>query len=166
MSCTNSSRFCYERGLLDSVDDLLLPAEQYCLRHLEKGNGYKLLADVYGGLGALCTESNQFQGAYDNFADQWKYLQLAFEQHELEKPSIWEVFGLGRLGNGLQGLHKYEEAEEYYRKCLKAWKNLPGDQKIFTTHLGTCLWLQGRLEEAEEVLLGIIKDRSDTSNFR
>jgi hypothetical protein len=135
------------------------------LLHREEG-GYVILADIYGVLGSLDTETNQFQGAYDNFSNQWQYIQKALDSGELQKPSIWEVFGLGRLANGLQGLHKYQEAEVYYRKCLEAWKEVPGDQKIFTTHLATCLWLQGRLTEAEETVTRIIIDRSDASNFR
>ena len=142
------------------------PAKEYCLRHLDKGGGYRILADIYGGIGSLCTESNQFHGAFDAFREQWKYLQKGFEEKELERPSIWEVHGLGRLGNGYHGLHRYQEAESYYRQCLEAWKELPGDQKIFRSHLATCLWLQGRLDEAEDVVKEIIKDENDTSNFR
>lgn len=41
------------------------------------------LVTRYGGLGAMCTETNQFQGAYDNFSNQWKYLQKAFESRKL-----------------------------------------------------------------------------------
>lgn len=117
-------------------------------------------------MGSLDTETNQFQGAYNHFERQWHYLQKAFDSGKLQRPSIWEVFGLGRLANGLLGLHKYTEAEQYYRKCLEAWKTVPGDQKIFTTHLATCLWLQGRLDEAEQTVTGIIKDRNDSTNFR
>ncbi|KAK9769980.1 putative NB-ARC domain-containing protein [Seiridium cardinale] len=158
--------FCYESGLLHSVSDLLQPAEKYSLRHLHRGGGYRILADVYGGLGSLDTESNQFQGAYDNFKNHYQYVQLALDHDELQRPSIWEVFALGRLGNGNHGLHRYVEAESYYRQCLTAWEKLPGDRKIFTTHLATCLWLQDRLEEAETVVRSIIKDQNDTSNFR
>lgn len=159
-------RYCYERGLLDSVSEILIPAEKYCLRHLDAGGGYRILADVYGAIGSLYTESNNFQGVFDAFSKHWKYIQLAIEHGELQRPSIWEVFGLGRLGNAYHGLHQYEKAEEYYRRCLKEWEPLPGDRKIFTTHLGTCLWLQGRPDEAEQILLGIIKDRNDDTNFR
>ncbi|KAJ5528253.1 hypothetical protein N7513_012412 [Penicillium frequentans] len=161
-----ASWFCYESGMLESVADLLNPAKDYCIRHLASGGGYRILADIYGCFGSLCTESNQFQGAYDNFADEWKYLEKAFDAGELEKPSIWEVFGLGRLGNGHHGLHKYAEAEAYYRKALNAWGNLPGDQKIWHSHLATCLWLQGRPDEGERVVRAVIKDTNDTSNFR
>lgn len=158
-------RFCYERGLLAFVEDLARPAEAYCLSNIDKGP-YRLLADIYGALGALCTESNKFQDAFDNFEKEWQYIERALESGELTRPTIWEVFGLGRLANGLHGLHRFSEAEKRYRECLKAWEQVPGDQKIFTTHLATCLWLQNRLSEAEETVRRIIKDWNDTSNFR
>ncbi|KAL4936544.1 hypothetical protein BDV06DRAFT_91444 [Aspergillus oleicola] len=158
--------FCYESGMIESVADLLRPAETYCLRHRDKGGGYRLLADIYGGLGSLCTESNQFQGAYENFVEEWDYLELAFKTGELEKPSIWEIFALGRLGNGHHGLHRYAEAETFYRKALDAWGDLSGDRKLWTSHLATCLWLQGRPDEGETVVRAVIKDENDTTNFR
>jgi tetratricopeptide (TPR) repeat protein len=86
----------------------------------------------------------------------------------MRRPDILEIFGLGRLGNGYHGLQEYGNAEEYYRKCLNEWdsQKIAGDQKIFRTHLATCLWLQGRLQEAEEVVKPIIHDWEDRSNFR
>jgi tetratricopeptide (TPR) repeat protein len=148
------------------ISDLLLPAEEYCLRHLDKGGGYRILADIYGGIGSLHTESNMFQEAYESFQKEWDYTKLAFESGELQRPSIWEVFGLARLGNGLHGLNKYQEAEQYYYRALKAWKDLPGDRTVYTTNLGICLWLQGRLDDAERTLRPLIKDRNDATNFR
>ena len=112
-------RFCYERGLLQSVSALLTVAEEYCLLHVDEG-GEVLLADIYAGLGSLDTESNQFQGAYDHFQKQWYYVQKALEKGELQRPIVWELFGLERLGNGLHSLHRYSEAEEYYRKMLES----------------------------------------------
>ncbi|CAH0051000.1 unnamed protein product [Clonostachys solani] len=158
--------FCYESGLLESVSELLVPAKEYCIRHLSKGGGYRILADIYGGLGSLATESNQFQRAYDDFNEEWKCLKLAFDAAELTRPSIWEVFGLGRVGNGLQGLHRYTEAEEYYRMALKAWEGLPGDRKVWVSNMCTCLWLQGKLDEGETTIKAVIKDENDATNFR
>ena len=37
---------------------------------------------------------------------------------------------------------------------------------MYTTNLGTCLWLQGRLDEAEERLRPLVKDREDATSFR
>ena len=68
----------------------------------------------------MCTETNQCQAAYDNFSNEWKYLQKAFESGKLQRPGIYEVFGLERLANGMQGLHRYAKAKAYYRKCLEA----------------------------------------------
>ncbi|CAG9996180.1 unnamed protein product [Clonostachys byssicola] len=158
--------FCYESGLLESVSELLVPAKEYCIRHLQKGGGYRILADIYGGLGSLATESNQFQRAYEDFNQEWECLKLAFEAAELTRPSIWEVFGLGRVGNGLQGLHRYTEAEEYYRMALEAWEGLPGDRKVWVSNMCTCLWLQGKLDEGEKTIKAVIKDENDATNFR
>ncbi|CAH0035416.1 unnamed protein product [Clonostachys rhizophaga] len=158
--------FCYESGLLESVSELLVPAKEYCIRHLPKGGGYRILADIYGGLGSLATESNQFQRAYDDFNEEWECLKLAFDAAELTRPSIWEVFGLGRVGNGLQGLHRYTEAEEYYKMALKAWEGLPGDRKVWVSNMCTCLWLQGKLDEGEKTIKAVIKDENDATNFR
>lgn len=162
----NCPRYCYERSLLNLINDLLLPAEEYCLRHLAKGGGYRLLADVYGGLGSLHTESNMFQDAYESFQKEWNYTKLAFETGELERPSLWEVFGLARLGNGLHGLNRYQEAEKYYIEALKAWDGLPGNRTVYTTNLAICLWLQGRLGDAEKRLEPLVADREDATNFR
>ncbi|VUC30705.1 unnamed protein product [Clonostachys rosea] len=158
--------FCYESGLLESVSELLVPAKEYCIKHLSKGGGYRILADIYGGLGSLATESNQFQRAYDDFNEEWECVKLAFDANELSRPSIWEVFGLGRVGNGLQGLHRYAEAEEYYRMALKAWEGLPGDRKVWVSNMCTCLWLQGKLDEGEKTIKAVIKDENDATNFR
>ncbi|KAI1391821.1 uncharacterized protein F4822DRAFT_106017 [Hypoxylon trugodes] len=158
--------YCYERALLGSINGLLLPAEEYCLLHLDEGGGYRILADVYGGLGSLHTESNMFYEAHNSFRKEWGYLERAFETGELERPSIWEVFGLARLANGLHGLNRYKEAEEYYCRALKAWDGLPGDRTVYTTNLGTCLWLQGRLDDAEKRLRPLVKDKDDATNFR
>lgn len=149
------------------MSDLLKPAEKYCLQHCERG-GAKLLATIYGGLGSVDTETNRFQGAYEYFDKEWDQIKKAIASGEMKRPDILEIFGLGRLGNGYHGLQEYSKAEDYYRKCLKEWdsQKIPGDQKIFQTHLATCLWLQGRLQEAEDVVKPIIQDWEDRSNFR
>lgn len=159
-------RFCYESGLLQSVSELLIPAEKYCLRRLHHAGGYRILADIYGGLGSLCTESSRFKEAFEYFSIEWDYIQKAFVHNELQRPSIWEVFGLGRVGNGLHGLHRYVEAQQYYEKALETWGELPGDKRIWVSHLATCLSLQGKPYEAEKVIRPFIKDENDTTNFR
>ncbi|KAI9668709.1 MAG: hypothetical protein M1817_005200 [Caeruleum heppii] len=159
----HASWFLYERGVFDSIATLLKVAEGYCKLH---SGGELMLADIYQTFGAVDTETNQFEGAFRNFELQWHYLQGALESGELPRPNIREVFGLGGMANGSLGLHRYKDAEWYYRQCLKVWEDVPGDQKIYRTHLATCLWLQGRLDEAEEVVTKIIVDRNDVSNFR
>ncbi|KAK3365463.1 hypothetical protein B0T24DRAFT_669725 [Lasiosphaeria ovina] len=115
----------YDPALWDAQQALLL---HYCLCHLDKGGGYRILADIYSGIGSLHTESNMFQEAYDSFRKEWDYIKLAFDTGELQRPSAWEVFGLARLGNGLHRLNWHQEAEGYYYRALEAWKGPPGDR--------------------------------------
>ncbi|KAI1500561.1 hypothetical protein F5X99DRAFT_385826 [Biscogniauxia marginata] len=158
--------FSYESGLLASVPDLLQPAKQYCDRHVHKGGGYRVTADIYNGLACLDTETNQFQSAYEQFSKFYKLVYDAIDHGELVKPSIYEVFALGRIGNALNGLHRFAEAEKYYHKMMVEWDKHSGDRKMYKSHLATCLWLQGKLDEAEIVVRPVIKDQNDTSNFR
>ena len=54
---------------------------------------HALLADIYGGLGSLNSETNNFQGTYDCFMNEWEHLQAAFSNGQLQRPNILEVFG-------------------------------------------------------------------------
>jgi tetratricopeptide (TPR) repeat protein len=149
------------------VADLLKPAEKYCLQHSEQG-GAKLLAKIYGGLGSVDTETNRFRGAFEYFDKEWDQIKKAKDSGEMKQPDILEIFGRGRLGNGYHGLKEYPKAQKWYHECLEEWdsQKIAGDQKIFRTHLATCLWLQGRLQEAEEKVKPLIQDWDDRSNFR
>lgn len=125
-----------------------------------------MLSDLYGALASLQTESNQFQGCYDNFRKSLDCLELALDKGLISRPAMQEVNALGGVGNGYQGLHKYGEAEKYYRKALAAWKGVPGNRTIYIANLSTCLWLQGKLEDAEQIVLTVILDTDDISTFR
>lgn len=125
-----------------------------------------MLSDLYGALASLQTESNQFQGCYDNFRKSLACLELAFDKGLISRPAMQEVNALGGVGNGYQGLHEYGEAEKYYRKALVAWEGVPGNHAIYIANLSTCLWLQGKLDDAEQTVMTVILDRNDISTFR
>ncbi|KAK7981658.1 hypothetical protein PG996_009348 [Apiospora saccharicola] len=63
-------------------------------------------------------------------------------------------------------LKKYAEAEVAFRRCLKVWEACPGDPSIYIPHLGICLMLQGKLEEAETILLELIAKRAEKHGDR
>ena len=127
---------------------------------------HALLADIYGGLGSLNSETNNFQGTYDCFMNEWEHLQAAFSNGQLQRPNILEVFGLGRLANGLMALQRYPEAEDYYGRCFKTWEGLPGDRLLWKANFTLCLRMQGKLDEAERLIVPAIKDRKDLSSTR
>ena len=77
-----------------------------------------ILADSNGGLEALATKSNDFQGYYNYLNRQWDYLQIYFENGKLKSSSIYEILDIGRFGNENATLHDFAKAESYYRKTL------------------------------------------------
>lgn len=109
------------------MEFLLLPAKDYCMQHRSKGGGETVLSDIYGALGSLYSETNRLQETYDCFKAELDGARLAVTYGELESPSMCEVFGLGRMANGLQGLGQFAEAEVYYRQCLDMFNKLSGD---------------------------------------
>lgn len=90
-----------------------------------------ILVDVYWTKGSVFTDTNKFSACYESFQAEYKWLQQAINKKLVQLPNIREVFALGGLGNGLQSLNRYEEAEYHYRKAFEAWENIPGDRKIY-----------------------------------
>ena len=164
-------RYFYERGTFEPAFPLLKAAESL-FRDMNVQGCQGSLAAIYNTRAALETECNLFQQAYDDFKAQIDCVERAIETGELKRPCLTEVFALGGVGNGLQGLNNYTEAEEYYRRAIDAYSKFPQESLPLTelsvapTNLATCLWLQGKLEEAETLLKSIIKDRDDTRNYR
>ena len=160
---TKLKRFLYKHGIFEPAYPLLEVVIEYYLHHKDCE---LILSDLYGAKGALQTESNHFQGAFDNFHESHAYLQASFAKGFLASPDMREVNALGNVGNGCQGLERYPEAEDWYRKALDAWENVPGNKAIYVGNLSFCLGSQGKLTKAEELVSTVIIDRKDTSTFR
>jgi Flp pilus assembly protein TadD len=110
-----------------------------------------------------------FQEAHDDFGAALRHIERALATGELQRPTIREAFAFGGVGNGLQGLKRYPEAESAYRRCIQVYSD-PSTPlstiSVAPTNLASCLWLQGRLTEAETLLHTIIIDRNDVSSYR
>jgi hypothetical protein len=48
-------------------------------------------------------------------------------------PDIRFCFTLGGMGNGTHGMGLYEEAEQWYRKCFKAFEGLEADRRMYVS---------------------------------
>ncbi|KAL2680522.1 hypothetical protein Neosp_008124 [[Neocosmospora] mangrovei] len=166
----NAGWYFYERGSFPSALPLLQIAEAYCKDDPE--NCQIILADVYGAYGGRASECNDAQACFDNFSKQQEHIQKAIKQGFLARPNIREAHAEGGIGVGNMALKKFAEAEQAFRKCLEIWKDCPGDPSIYVPHLGVCLTLQGKLEEAESLLASIIEQRArefgerDRTSFR
>jgi tetratricopeptide (TPR) repeat protein len=128
-----------------------------------------ILGEICRARASLQTETNQPQQAYESFSKELEYVLEAFETGVMKRPHMQEVFSLGGVANALQGLHRYTEAEVYYRKGLEAFKGMPGilaKMSILEHNFAICLWIQGRNDEALAILNRIITDKNDTTTYR
>ncbi|KAI0449645.1 hypothetical protein F5B21DRAFT_34028 [Xylaria acuta] len=128
-----------------------------------------ILGEICRARAPLQTETNQPQQAFESFSKELEYVYEAFETGIMKRPHMQEVFSLGGVANALQGLHRYSDAEAYYRKSHEAFKGMPGilsKMSIVQHNFGIYLWIQGRHDEALELLNSIITDRNDTTTYR
>lgn len=159
-----------ERGFLPSSEYLLDMAKEVCETSLKDSE--LILSAIYGGYGAIDSERNKLHETLSDFQQEYDYLMKALEKGLWERPSVREALALGGLAQGYAGLNNLHEAEKYYYECIKTWKDCPGEPTIYQSHLGTCLCFQGRLNEAEDILIGVIKEREekfgpcDTTSYR
>jgi tetratricopeptide (TPR) repeat protein len=160
---TISNRFLYETGLFEPMYPLLEVAQSVC--HSLPGSA-AILADIHGCRASLDTETNDAHHAFSSFEQQFRYNQEALSSGLLQRPNVREALSYGGLGNGLQGLRRYAEAEEKYRKCIEVWQTCPGTPAIYLANMAYCFWSQGKLDEAEKTLESAIVDRNDTTSHR
>ncbi|KAK0611224.1 P-loop containing nucleoside triphosphate hydrolase protein [Immersiella caudata] len=154
----NASWYNYERGTFENLEHLLSGAEHCCLQL----DGCELiLADIYGARASVATETNQPSLALENFKLQHKAIDAATSQGMITLPDIRFCFGLGGMGNGIHGMGLYQDAEQWYRKCLRAFEGLDADQRMYGGNLAFCLIWQGKLDEAQRVIDPIIKSAPD-----
>lgn len=157
-------RYFYERGNFSSAVPLLSIAELYCDRN---PNSCKVvLADIYGVYGGRASECNEAQACYDAFRKQYELIREAIKLGLLRSPDIREALSEGGIGVGKMSLKKYAEAEVAFRRCLKIWEACPGDPSIYVPHLGICLMLQGKLQEADTLLSELIAKRAEKHGVR
>lgn len=144
-------------------------AEKIALKAPDRKSMLIILGEICRARASLQSETNQPQQTYESFSKELEYVNESFEAGVRSRPHMQEVFTLGGVANALQGLHRYAEAEVYYRKGLEAFKGMPGvlsKMSILEHNFGICLWIQGRLDEALEILDGIITDKNDTTSYR
>lgn len=162
-------RYLYERGTFQPAYNLLDVAEDVALRATDRPRMYPILGEICRARASIQTDTNQPQEAYTNFKQELDYVEAAFDAGVMSRPHMQEVFTLGGVANALQGLHRYSEAEDYYRKAIQAFEGMPGilsKMSILEHNFAICLWIQGKPEEALQILDRIIVDRNDTSTQR
>ncbi|KAM3425972.1 hypothetical protein NHJ13734_009762, partial [Beauveria thailandica] len=161
--------YLYERGTFQPAYELLDVSERIATQAADRTGMLVILGEICRARASLQTETNQPRQAYESFTRELGFVYEAIEAGVMKRPHMQEVFSLGGVANALQGLHRYTEAEAYYRKALEAFEGMPGilsQMSILEHNFAICLWIQGRHDEAFELLNRIITDRNDTTTYR
>lgn len=135
-----------------------------------------ILSDIHYTRGAEAAETNDKQTAFkNNIAFLRIRLQIASVSEEGEKdPKLAQAYN--QAANAYLDRNDFDMALKYYGKALDVFRSLNNYKETMTTicvaNLGTALWLQGRLDEAESLILTNLQaredefGRDDTESFR
>ena len=132
-------------------------AEDYCICHPEDDLD-SILSDIYTLKASFDSETNQPESALLHYRNSAKWFGSACDKGFITRPDIRYASGIASMGQGLQGLNRFEEAESYYWKALQIHeeKNLLGIPVIWQLGLALCLRHQRKFEKAQEIAQGII----------
>lgn len=160
----------YERGMIDQAYPLLNSAEAILLLYPEPKADDNLAA-IYNARASLESESNLFEETLRDFSAQKDCIERLIKNDLIGQNDLREVFAVSGYANGLCGVGNYKEAEKCYKQAQQLYisggflKPLH-EISVAQSNLATCLWLQGNLTEAENLLKSIIFDRADASSYR
>jgi tetratricopeptide (TPR) repeat protein len=164
------ARYMYERGMIEQAYPLLTAAEAILLASTDP-EADLILAAVYNVRASLETESNMFEEALKDFDSQQQCINRSIQHGTLKHGDLREVFAVSGYANGLCGINDYETAEKTWKRARQLYTDggFPKplhEISMAQTNLATCLWLQGKLSDAEDLLAKVIIDRSDASSYR
>ncbi|KAL9609321.1 MAG: hypothetical protein Q9167_005908 [Letrouitia subvulpina] len=163
----NDSRYLFERGLMEEAQTYYLVVEKLCIQSDRKGNEdvQDMLRECYNNLGTLANEMNDAPAALRYFKI-WKHMSL---QRKAKDGKVIEDYELGmvyhELGIAYAFTEDYITANEHFLRAKKIFENLIEFKQTMLLfpvgNLGFTYCEQGRLEEAESILLKTIKSQAD-----
>lgn len=145
------NRIQFEQGNMSPILPFLSLAESIC-ESMPSTDSHKILRDVWHTLGAIGTWTNDTKLALPNtkrVLESW--------QHEAKETGIYDrniAAGYNQYATALMMSGNLIGGEDNLRTALDILSKLE-DKELASSHklmLGYNLWLQGRLDEAEEIL--------------
>ncbi|KAL9111738.1 MAG: hypothetical protein Q9227_003797 [Pyrenula ochraceoflavens] len=163
-----ASWYLYERGDYENAYSLSFQARAIAeVQMAERSPSQRsldlinLLSKIYYYHGALCSVTNKRNKSFEAHS---KFLDLR-ERLESQIPHQDELLpqALNEIGNDYMMREDYKLAESTYRASIEKYKGLKTYDSLQLSfpagNLGLALWLQGRFDEASEVVMDALEDR-------
>lgn len=171
---TYFKRYLHERGAGKRFFQSLDLAQSIC--EFDQQASLHIMSDIHYTRGVEAAETNQKPVAFENntaFLD-IRLRIAAISKEGKRDPKLAQAYN--QAANAYLDRNAFEDALHHYYQALEVFKTLPDYKETMATicvaNLGTVYWLQGRLSEAEVLILDNLRAREaefgvdDTESFR
>lgn len=121
-----------------------------------------LLSEINHDLGCIATETNQPEAALRHFSE-FNRSMIKFAGDEPQREDMRLAVSWNELGNAYMMNKQWTQAADCFIRSMDTLKQLNNFKKVDLSfpqiNLGFSYWLQGRLDEADEVLSDILAAR-------
>jgi hypothetical protein len=174
------------RGYFDPVDSLLDIAFSFCVQN--HADSEFMLFDSYWVLGGTRLQLNDFEAGALAYEQAYNILQQAVSRGIIPPNDDRIAIASGLMGNGKMALNQFADAERWYLRAFQIWDDMDDDvfldkQLFVSTNVASCsdlrqandkqvaniticLAAQGKLQEAEELLLPKLRNRENLKGFK
>jgi tetratricopeptide (TPR) repeat protein len=140
-------------------------AQKICESHPSQDEDVRrLLIDIHYCRGSEASESNQPQLCLEQFSSHLKLCQQVVSETGMDNEALASAYN--EVGVAYMMNKKYGEGMRAFHKSIDIYKSLEHFTTAMTAfplaNLGLSLWLQGRCDEAAEVLHKALLDRAET----
>jgi tetratricopeptide (TPR) repeat protein len=124
----------------------------------------KMVAEIHHDLGCIATETNQPIAALDHFTA-FNKARIEFADGKPQTKDMSLGVSWNELGNAYMMNEQWNSAADCFLRSMEILKQLESFKKVDLSfpqiNLGFSYWLQGRLDEADQILSDILAAREE-----
>ena len=124
----------------------------------------KMVAEIHHDLGCIATETNQPRAALDHFTA-FNKAMIEFADGQPQTKDMSLAVSWNELGNAYMMNEEWNSAADCFLRSMEILHQLESFKKVDLSFpqitLGFSYWLQGRLDEADQILSDILAAREE-----